>query len=127
LRPGVADLQTMLPMLYSQGVRSGRISPSRFVQVTSTNASKLFGLFPGKGTIAVGSDADLVIFDPNLTRRIEPSMLKSRSDYSVYEGWQVTGWPIITLRRGEVVFEQDEIIAKPASGRLVRRGKTLPL
>ncbi len=127
LRPGVADLQTILPMLYSQGVRSGRISLSRFVQVTSTNASKLFGLFPRKGTIAVGSDADLVIFDPNRTRRIEPSMLKSRSDYSVYDGWQVTGWPMITIRRGEIVFQQDEIIAKPGSGRLIRRVRTLPL
>ena len=122
LRPGVENLQTMLPMLYSEGVRRGRISLSRLVEATSTNAAKLFGLYPRKGTIALGSDADLVIFDPNLTRTIESTMLKSRAGYSVYEGWQVTGWPVITLRRGEVVFEKDKVIGQPGSGMLLKRG-----
>jgi len=71
LRPGVADLETMLPMLYSEGVRSGRITLGRLVEVISTNAAKLFGLYPRKGMIAVGSDADLVVFDPDLTLTIE--------------------------------------------------------
>jgi dihydropyrimidinase len=127
LRPGVANLQTMLPMLYSEGVRTGRISLSRFVQVISTNAARLFGLYPRKGVIAVGSDADLVIFDPERTRTITGSMLKSNADYSAFEGWKVTGWPIITLRRGEVVFRHDEVIGLPMSGNLIRRGKTHPL
>lgn len=127
LRPGVANLQTMLPMLYSEGVRTGRITLGQLVKVTSTNAARLFGLYPRKGTIAVGSDADLVVFDPNLTRNVESSMLKTNSDYSVYEGWQVTGWPVITLRRGEIVFSDNEVIGKPGSGISVPRGATLPL
>jgi dihydropyrimidinase len=127
LRPGVADLDTMLPMLYSEGVRSGRITLGRFVEVTSTNAAKLFGLFPRKGTIAVGSDADLVVFDPDLRLTVQSSMLKSNSDYSPFEGWQVTGWPEVTLRRGEVVFRNREVIGQPGSGRLLLRAATTPL
>ena len=127
LRPGAENLQTMLPMLYSEGVRTGRISLSRFVEVTSTNAAKLFGLYPRKGAIAVGSDADIAIFDPELTRTVTADMLKSNADYSVYEGWSVTGWPILTLRRGEVVFRDDTVVGAPGSGALVRRGATLPL
>jgi dihydropyrimidinase len=124
LRPGVANLQTMLPMLYSEGVRTGRISLSRFVEITSTNASKIFGIFPRKGTIAVGSDADLVVFDPNLTLTIENKMLKSNSDYSAFEGWQVTGWPEITIRRGEVVYRDGLILGQPGNGKILPRGKT---
>jgi dihydropyrimidinase len=114
----------MLPMLYSEGVRSGRISLSRLVEVQSTNAAKLFGLFPRKGTIAVGSDADIVVFDPQLTRTINTAMLKSNADYSVYEGRQVTGWPVVTLRRGEVVFRDDQVVGAPGSGQVVQRGPT---
>jgi dihydropyrimidinase len=127
LRPGVENLQTLLPMLYSEGVRRGRISLSRLVEVTSTNAAKLFGLYPRKGTIAVGSDADLVLFDPNLTRTVEAAMLKSRAGYSVYEGWQVTGWPVLTIRRGEVVFANDTVVGRPGSGTLLKRGATSSL
>jgi dihydropyrimidinase len=127
LRPGVANLQTMLPMLYSEGVRSGRITPGRFVQVSATNAARLFGLYPRKGHIAVGSDADLVVFDPHLTRTIESSMLKSNADYSSYEGWEVTGWPLVTVRRGQIVFRDEEITARPGSGELVSREATSPL
>lgn len=124
LRPGTENLQTMVPMLYSEGVRTGRLSLSRLVEVTSTNVAKLFGLYPRKGTIAVGSDADIVVFDPDLTRTITADMLKSNCDYSVYEGWSVTGWPTLTLRRGEVVFRDDEVIGQPGSGELVVRGAT---
>jgi dihydropyrimidinase len=125
LRPGVENLQTMLPMLYSEGVRQGRISLSRFVEVTATNAARLFGLYPRKGLIAVGSDADIVVFDPELERTIEAGMLKSNADYSVYEGRTVTGWPEVTIRRGEVVFRDDEVVGPPGSGQLVRRGQTM--
>jgi dihydropyrimidinase len=125
LRPGVENLQTMLPMLYSEGVRQGRISLSRFVEVTATNAARLFGLYPRKGLIAVGGDADIVVFDPELERTIEAGMLKSNADYSVYEGRTVTGWPEVTIRRGEVVFRDDEVVGPPGSGQLVRRGQTM--
>lgn len=127
LRPGAENLQTMLPMLYSEGVRTGRLSLGRLVEVLSTNVAKLFGLYPRKGTIAVGSDADIVIFDPNLTRTVTAEMLKSNADYSVYEGWEVTGWPTTTIRRGEIVFADGEVIGQPGSGALVRRGKTVAL
>jgi dihydropyrimidinase len=127
LRPGVANLQTMLPMLYSEGIRTGRISLSRFVEVTSTHAAKLFGLYPQKGEIAIGSDADLVIFDPDLQMRITKDRLKSNSDYSAFDGWEVTGWPVVTLRRGEIVFMDDEVLGKPGTGKLLRRGEMLPI
>jgi dihydropyrimidinase len=122
LRPGVENLQTMIPMLYSEGVRRGRISLNKLVEVASTNAAKLFGLYPRKGTIAVGSDADLVLFDPNLTRTIDSTMIKSRASYSVYEGWQVTGWPVLTVRRGDIVFANDVVTGQPGSGMLLKRG-----
>ena len=127
LRPGVENLQTMLPMLYSEGVRSSRITLGRFVELTSTNAAKLFGLFPKKGTIAVGSDADLVVFDPNQTLTVNKSMLKSNADYSPYEGYRVTGWPVLTLRRGEIVFRDGHVIGQPGSGIIVPRGMTAPI
>ena len=122
LRPGVENLQTLMPMLYSEGVRTGRLTLRRFVELTSTNAARLFGLYPRKGAIALGADADVVIFDPELTRTVHPSMLKSRADYSPFEGWQVTGWPVTTLRRGEVVFQNDTVLGQPGSGRLVECG-----
>ncbi|MBV9170085.1 MAG: amidohydrolase family protein [Chloroflexi bacterium] len=127
LRPGVENLQTLVPMLYSEGVRKGRISLQRFVELTSTNAARLFGLYPRKGTLAIGSDADIVVFDPELERTIEPSMLKSNADYSVYEGWRVTGWPVISFRRGEAVFREDAVIAEPGSGVVLACGATARL
>ena len=127
LRPGAENLQTMLPLLYSEGVRKGRISRGRLVEVLSTNVAKLMGFYPRKGTIAVGSDADLVIFDPDLTRTIDAAMLHSHADYSVYEGWEVTGWPTTTIRRGEIVFADGQITGQPGSGELVRRGPTQAL
>jgi dihydropyrimidinase len=122
LRPGVENLQMLLPMLYSEGVRTGRISLRRLVDLTSANAARLFGLYPKKGAVAVGADADLVVFDPSLERTVTGSMLRSNADYSVYEGWQVTGWPIVTLRRGEVVFRDDEVCGQPGSGRVLACG-----
>jgi dihydropyrimidinase len=119
LRPGVENLQTMLPMLWSEGVRTGRISRDRFVEVTSANAARLFGLHPRKGVIAAGSDADIVVFDPDLTRTVDRAMIQSNAGHSVYEGWTVTGWPVVTVRRGEVVFRDGRVLGQPGSGRLV--------
>ncbi|HEX4216515.1 MAG TPA: amidohydrolase family protein [Candidatus Dormibacteraeota bacterium] len=126
-RQGVADLETMLPMLLSEGVGPGQLTPSRFVEVTSTNAAKLFGLYPGKGTIAVGSDADLVVWDLSDRRTVDGARMRSRAGYSVYDGWEVTGWPAMTLSRGEVIFEQGVISGRPGRGRWLRRGPTQPL
>jgi dihydropyrimidinase len=120
-RPGVADLETMLPMLFSEGVRSGRISLSRFVSVTATNPARLFGLYPRKGTIAVGSDADLVVLDPQRHRVIDGAAMQSRAGYSAYDGWDVYGWPRFTVSRGDVVLDNGEVIASPGRGQWLRR------
>ena len=127
LRPGVNELQVMLPMLHSEGVLKGRLSLERFVALSATNAARLFGLYPRKGTIAVGSDADLVLWDPAKTRQIRGAELMSRAGFSIYEGLEVTGWPQITIRRGEVVYEEGRITAQPGTGQLLRRGPSQPL
>jgi dihydropyrimidinase len=124
LRPGVNNLQVMLPMLYSDGVLKGRISLEQFVALTSTNAAKLFGLYPRKGTIAVGSDADLVLWDPTESRVIRGAEQFSRAGFSIYEGMEVTGWPRITIRRGQVVYEDGRITAQAGSGQLVQCGRS---
>ena len=123
-RQGVADLETLLPMLFSEGVVKERISLHRFVEVTSTNAARLFGLFPRKGTIAVGSDADMVVWNPAETRIVDSGHTETASDYSPYEGWEVTGWPEITVSRGEIVFEDGRAADLPGRGRLVESGPT---
>lgn len=120
-RQGVADLETMMPMLYSEGVRTGRISLARFIALTSTNPARLFGLYPRKGTIAVGSDADLVVLDPQLRRTIDGSSMQSRAGYSAYDGREVAGWPRFTVSRGEVVYEDGQVLAQPGRGQWLRR------
>jgi len=122
LRQGVADLETLMPMLFSEGVRAGRVSLERFVALTATNAARLFGLAPQKGVIAIGSDADLVVWDPNATRTIDGGAMYSRAGYSPYDGREVTGWPAYTISRGEVVFEGGRSHAARGRGRWVRRG-----
>ncbi|MBE3132506.1 MAG: amidohydrolase family protein [Acidobacteria bacterium] len=126
-RPGVADLQTMLPVFYSEGVSKKKVSLERFVAVTSTNAARLFGLFPQKGTIAVGSDADLALWDPKARRRLSRADVVSRAGFSLFEGWTLTGWPTMTVRRGEVVFEHGKITALPGSGIVLSPGPTQSL
>jgi dihydropyrimidinase len=126
-RPGTSDLETLLPLLYSEGVRTGRLSRQRFVQVTSTNAAKLFGMFPQKGTIAVGSDADVVVWDPQLTRTVDGAETVSAAGHSLYDGWEITGGPAVTIGRGEILYSEGSIVADAGRGRLVRRGPTRPL
>jgi dihydropyrimidinase len=123
-RQGVADLETMLPMLFSEGVRTGRISLERFVALTAANPARLFGLYPRKGTIAVGSDADLLILDPQVRRTIDGRSMRSRAGYSAYDGHEVYGWPRFTVRRGEVVLADGEVLAQPGSGQWLSRGPT---
>lgn len=122
LRQGVADLETGLPMLFSAGVRTGRISLERFVAVTATNPAKLFGLYPRKGTIAVGADADLVVWDAEKKRTIDGATMNSRCDYSPYDGFEVTGWPKWTLSRGDIIFEDGVVTGLRGRGRLAERG-----
>lgn len=123
LRPGVSNLQHMLPMYFDQAVRTRRMSLERFVATTSTNAARRFGLYPRKGAIREGSDADLVVWDPARSGVVRGADDLSNADYSVYEGRTVTGWPTLVIRRGEVVCEGLEVRASPGSGRLVPRAR----
>jgi dihydropyrimidinase len=124
VRPGVANLQCMLPVLFSEGVVRRKLPLERFVAATSTNAAKLFGLYPVKGAVAAGSDADLALWDPAETREIERRDLLSRAGFSLFEGFRVTGWPRIVLRRGEIVFRDGSIQSSAGSGRIAPRGPT---
>lgn len=122
-RAGMNHLQMLRPLLFSDGVLAGRITVERFVEVTATNPAKLFGIFPEKGTIAVGSDADLVLWDPDETRTVRDQDMFSATGFSIYAGWEVTGWPLVTVRRGEVVFEGGEITGQAGTGRLLERSR----
>jgi dihydropyrimidinase len=95
---------------------------NRFVELTSTAAAKIFGIFPKKGTIAVGSDADIVIFDPNREQTISAATHHMRVDYSAYEGWKVKGVTEVVLSRGKVIVENGEWKGRAGDGRFVRRG-----
>ena len=121
LRPGVSDLRTMLPMFFSEGVHARNMPLTRFVDCTSTTAARIFGLYPRKGVIREGSDADVTIWDPKHSAPVRAADDPSQADYSVYEGWRVTGWPVTTIRRGEVVFDAGTVTGAAGSGQLVRR------
>src|SRR5262249_9656837 len=125
-RQGVADLETMLPMLFSAGVRTGRLSLQRFVALTSTSPARLFGLYPRKGTIAVGSDADLLVLDPQLRRTVAGSSGRAGAGSSVWDGGEVGGWPRFPISRGDVVLEDGRVLARPGRGQWLRRGRTSP-
>ena len=116
--PGV---EHRMSLIYSGGVAAGRFSVNRFVELVSTTPAKLFGLYPRKGTIAVGSDADLVIFDPNRKHTISAKTHHMRVDYSMFEGIQVMGMPITVLSRGRVVVESDKFLGRAGTGEFVKR------
>jgi dihydropyrimidinase len=120
---GGPGLENRLQMIHHFGVRAGRISLNRMVELLATNPAKLFGLYPRKGTLAVGSDADIVIFDPDKTVTISAKTHHSKIDYNLYEGTQVEGSPDVVLLRGNVIVEGDELLAKPGSGQFIRRAK----
>ena len=116
---GIPGLETRLPLLMSHGVMDGRIDIHTFVALTSTNAARLYGLFPRKGTIAVGSDADLVIWDMDAPRTIRNELLHHAVDYTPYEGIEVRAWPAVTLSRGDVVWQDGEYLGRPGRGQFL--------
>jgi dihydroorotase-like cyclic amidohydrolase len=120
---GGPGLENRLQMIHHFGVRGGKISLNRMVELLATNPAKLFGLYPRKGTIAVGSDADLVIFDPEKRVTIAAAGQHSRIDYNLYEGTEVVGTPETVLLRGNVLVEDGELVASPGIGRYVARAK----
>jgi dihydropyrimidinase len=120
---GGPGLENRLQMIHEFGVRGGRLSLNRMVELLATNPAKLFGLYPRKGTVAVGSDADLVVFDPEKQVTISASTHHSKTDYNLYEGTQVTGSPEVVLLRGHVLVENDELVASPGIGQYVKRAR----
>jgi len=121
LRPGVSDLRFVRPVLFSEGVRRGRISLERYVAVTSTAAAKAFGLYPDRGVIRAGAFGDVMILDPELSHVVDAADDPSNSDYTPFQGWALTGWPVMTIRRGEVVYEGGQVTGRPGSGRPAMR------
>lgn len=119
--PGVPGIETRLPLMFSEMVSNGRLSLNEFVALSATNAAKLYGLYPRKGTIAVGSDADFAIWDPKREVTIQHANLHDGCDYSPYEGVQVKGWPIRTILRGETIWNDGTIMGKPGQGVFLER------
>lgn len=118
---GIPGIELRLPILFSEGVIKGRIDINRFVALTATNHAKTYGLYPAKGTIAIGSDADLAIWDPTLHRTVRHADLHDGCDYTPYEGLEVTGWPVTILLRGKVMVSECEFEGKVAFGQYLSR------
>ena len=120
---GMPGIALRLPLLFSEGVRGGRITLNQFVALGATNAAKLYGMHPQKGTIAIGADADIAIWDPEETRTVTVEDQHDNMDYTPFEGRQVTGWPVTVLSRGEAVIEGGKLVAEPGRGRFVARAR----
>lgn len=118
--PGIPGIEVRLPILFSEGVGSGRLDLNRFVALGMTNHAKLYGLYPRKGTIAVGSDADIAIWDPEKEVTISIDDLHDNMDYTPYQGMKVRGWPVTTLSRGDIVVEAGELRAEPGRGAFLK-------
>jgi dihydropyrimidinase len=125
---GVPGLETCLPVVFSEGVGRGRITLQQFAAVSATNAARIYGLYPQKGVIAVGADADLAVWDPERETTVTNARLHHRMDYTAFEGMRLRGWPVMTLARGEVVWRDGAFAARPGRGRFIartRRGRSV--
>ncbi len=120
---GAVGMENRLHMIHHFGVREGRITLNRMVELLSTSPAKLFGMYPRKGTVAVGSDADIVVFDPEKEHVISAKTHHSATDINIFEGTKVVGSPELVLRRGEVIVDGEELLAKAGSGQFVRRAR----
>jgi len=118
---GFPGIGTVLPILLSEGVNRGRISLERLVRLTSYNAAGIFGMRPRKGSLERGFDADVAVVDLKLEKRVDSGLFGGFSDYAVYDGWKLRGWPVKTIVRGEVVAEDFEVVGRRGHGRLIRR------
>src|SRR5206468_2289542 len=118
---GMPGIETRLHLLY-EGVRDGRISLNRFVEITSTAPAKIFGLYPKKGTIAVGADADVVVWDPEKRFQLSHKNLHMRADYAPFEGKTVIGAPSQVFSRGELIVDENHTVGRKGRGQFVRRG-----
>lgn len=123
---GAPGIETRLPVIFSEGVMKGRISLTKFVEIMSSNPARIAGLYPRKGTLAIGSDADITIIDPEKEKVVSVSNLHGKTDYTPFEGFSVKGWPVLTMCRGNILIENDEVVAKPGSGQCLKRDKFTP-
>lgn len=119
---GIPGVETRLPILFSEGVVKGRINLNQFVALTATNHAKMYGLYPQKGAIAVGADADIVLWDASRKETIRQEILHHGADYTPWEGFEVTGWPVTTILRGEIVYDQGAFSGAPRRGKHLKRG-----
>ncbi len=118
---GLPGVETRMGLLYHYGVSAGRLSLSDWVRLTATNPARLFGLYPRKGTLVPGSDADVVIFDPERRKTLDADALHMRTDISPYAGWEVRGWPRHVLQRGRLVVEDGVFVGQPGDGEFIER------
>jgi dihydropyrimidinase len=116
---GAPGIETRLALLYTHGVRAGRLTPEQWVDVCCTGPARRFGLAPRKGTLAVGADADIVVFDPERQVRLSYETLHQNVDYCPYEGWELQGYPVMVLSRGEVLVRGGEFVGKAGRGRFL--------
>lgn len=116
--PGLGD---RLPVFWTHAVATGRITPERFVALTSTNPAKIFGLYPQKGSLQPGSDADVVIWDPNLSVKYGVKVAKHRTDYNLFEGWNLKGMPVTVMQRGNILVDHGQWFGKPGQGKFLHR------
>lgn len=120
---GAPTIETMLPIMYSEGVAKGRISLPRLVELLCEQPARTFGLAPRKGAIAVGADADLVLIDPDLEWKVDGSSMHSQAGYSPYEGWSMKGKPVATMLRGRMIMADGKLLAAPGNGEYLPRGR----
>jgi dihydropyrimidinase len=116
--PGIPGTESLLPLIYSSGVRNNRITIRELVELLSVNPSKIFGLYPEKGSLEVGTDADLTVFDPNLEKKLTAENLHSAAEYSPYHDFTVKGFPAMTFRRGQLIFD-NKLRAEKGSGKFI--------
>ncbi|MGE0563189.1 MAG: dihydropyrimidinase [Pseudolabrys sp.] len=121
---GIPGVETRLPILFSEGVGKGRISLNDFVALSATNHAKAYGLYPRKGTIAVGSDADIALWDAKKEVTITQSLMHGGTDYTPYEGIEVVGWPVATMVRGQFVVRDGKLVGKRGGGNYISRSKS---
>jgi len=116
---GMPGIEMRLPLLFSEGVNKGRISLNQFVALSSTNAARIYGMLPRKGSLSIGADADIAIWNPNETR--VAGEMHDAMDYNPFAGMTVTGWPVSVLNRGRRIVDKGELVADPGSGKFVKR------
>lgn len=120
---GMPGVENRFGLIYNGGVAEGRLTLNRFVEVVATTPAKMFGMYPQKGTIAIGSDADIVVFDPNGETRVSVETHHMNVDYSAYEGWELAGSVDVVLSRGKTIIADDEYHGSPGDGEYLRRGE----